>query len=150
MPLGGYVGVLVGGILLNKNLEFIDRLNEIVYPEGSLPFGSAGTATLFLDDVRVATNVRLFEGGRAIGTRVSAAVYDAVLGEGKTWLDSAFVVADWYVSAYAPLIDSRQQRIGMLYVGYLEGPFALQPGGRHLPSSSAFLPWPWRSPAFLP
>jgi signal transduction histidine kinase len=121
---GRMVGVLVGGILLNKNLEFIDHLNGIVYPEGSLPFGSAGTATLFLDDVRVATNVRLFEGERAIGTRVSAAVYDAVLGEGKTWLDRAFVVTDWYVSAYAPLVDSHQRRIGMLYVGYLEGPFA--------------------------
>jgi signal transduction histidine kinase len=121
---GRVVGVLVGGILLNKNLAFIDRLNDIVYPEGSLPFGSAGTATLFLDDVRVATNVRLFEGGRAIGTRVSAAVYDAVIGQGRTWLDRAFVVTDWYVSAYEPLVDSRQQRIGMLYVGYLEGPFA--------------------------
>ncbi|MDP3540147.1 MAG: cache domain-containing protein [Azonexus sp.] len=121
---GKLVGVLAGGVLLNKNLEFIDRLNEIVYPEGALPFGSAGTATIFLGDVRVATNVRLFEGGRAIGTRVSAAVHKAVLDEGSTWLDRAFVVKDWYVSAYEPLLDGRQQRIGMLYVGYLEGPFA--------------------------
>jgi phosphoglycerate-specific signal transduction histidine kinase len=47
-----------------------------------------------------------------------------VLKQGVTWLDSAFVVSDWYVSAYAPLVDSRQQRIGMLYVGFLEAPFA--------------------------
>lgn len=120
---GRLLGVLAGGALLNKNLEFIDRLNEIVYPEGALPLGSAGTATLFLGDVRVATNVRLFEGGRAIGTRVSAAVHQAVLDEGRTWLDRAFVVRDWYVSAYEPLLDSRGQRIGMLYVGFLEGPF---------------------------
>ena len=122
---GRLLGVLIGGVLLNKNLAFIDRLNEIVYPAGALPFGSAGTATLFLGDVRVATNVRLFEGGRAIGTRVSAAVHAAVLDEGRTWLDRAFVVKDWYVSAYEPLLDSRGQRIGMLYVGFLEGPFAL-------------------------
>jgi signal transduction histidine kinase len=120
---GHLLGVLVGGVLLNKNLEFIDRLNEIVYPEGALPLGSAGTATLFLGDVRVATNVRLFEGERAIGTRVSAAVHHAVLDEGRTWLDRAFVVRDWYVSAYEPLLDSRGQRVGMLYVGFLEGPF---------------------------
>ncbi|UCV15398.1 cache domain-containing protein [Quatrionicoccus australiensis] len=120
---GRLLGVLSGGILLNKNLNFIDRLNAIVYPEGALPFGSAGTATLFLDSVRVATNVRLFGSTRAIGTRVSAAVDAAVLGEGRTWLDRAFVVSDWYVSAYEPLLDSRQQRIGMLYVGFLEGPF---------------------------
>lgn len=117
--------VVVGGSLLNKNLDFIDGLNEIVYPEGALPFGSQGTATLFLDDVRVATNVRLFEGARAIGTRVSQAVRQRVLGEGRTWLDSAFVVNDWYVSAYEPVLDGDGQRVGMLYVGYLEKPFRL-------------------------
>jgi len=120
---GQVIGVLTGGVLLNKNLDFIDRLNAIVYPDGALPFGSAGTATLFLDDVRVATNVRLFGDTRAIGTRVSKAVYDTVLGRGDTWLDRAFVVSDWYVSAYEPLLDGHQQRIGMLYVGFLEGPF---------------------------
>ncbi|MBL8223424.1 MAG: cache domain-containing protein, partial [Bryobacterales bacterium] len=120
---GVLLGVLAGGVLLNKNLDFIDRLNEIVYPEGALPFGSAGTATIFLGDVRVATNVRLFEGERAIGTRVSESVHRAVLDEGRTWLDRAFVVTDWYVSAYQPLLDSQGRRIGMLYVGYLEGPF---------------------------
>jgi signal transduction histidine kinase len=121
---GKLLGVLAGGVLLNKNLAFIDRLNEIVYPEEALLLGSQGTATLFLGDVRIATNVRLFEGGRAIGTRVSAAVHQAVLDEGRTWLDRAFVVTDWYVSAYQPLIDSQGQRVGMLYVGFLEGPFA--------------------------
>ncbi|MFZ2266265.1 MAG: cache domain-containing protein [Azonexus sp.] len=120
---GRLVGVLSGGLLLNKNLDFIDRLNAIVYPEGALPFGSAGTATIFLDNVRIATNVRLFGETRAIGTRVSAAVQDAVLGQGKTWLDRAFVVSDWYVSAYQPLLDGEQGNIGMLYVGFLEGPF---------------------------
>ncbi len=121
---GRLIGVLAGGVLLNKNLDFIDRLNAIVYPEGALPFGSAGTATLFLGDLRVATNVRLFGDTRAIGTRVSQAVYDTVLGKGDTWLDRAFVVNDWYVSAYEPLLDGRGERIGMLYVGFLEGPFA--------------------------
>jgi C4-dicarboxylate-specific signal transduction histidine kinase len=116
-------GVLVGGLLLNKNLDFVDRINDIVYPEGALPLGSLGTATLFLDDVRIATNVRLFENVRAIGTRVSAAVRHTVLDQGRTWLDRAFVVNDWYVSAYEPIIDSRGKRVGMLYVGFLEAPF---------------------------
>jgi signal transduction histidine kinase len=120
---GASAGVLVGGLLLNKNLEFVDRINDIVYPEGALPLGSVGTATLFLDDVRIATNVRLFENVRAIGTRVSAEVRHTVLDLGRTWLDRAFVVNDWYVSAYEPVIDSRGKRVGMLYVGFLEGPF---------------------------
>ncbi|NML14034.1 sensor histidine kinase [Azohydromonas caseinilytica] len=117
---------LQAGLLLNRNLDFIDHVNEIVYPEGALPFGSRGTATLFLDDLRVTTNVRLFDGQgahRAIGTRVSREVREAVLGRGSTWLDRAFVVDDWYVSAYAPLADGQGRRVGMLYVGFLEQPF---------------------------
>ncbi len=119
------------GVLLNRNLAFIDHINEIVYPDGSLPFsrwGSRGTATLFLDDVRISTNVRLFgaeKDERAIGTRVSQTVRDTVLGRGITWLDRAFVVNDWYVSAYQPLADGRGARVGMLYVGLLERPFTL-------------------------
>jgi len=119
----GTKAALVGGILLNQNLVFIDTINDLVYREASLPEGSKGTATLFLEDVRVSTNVRLFEDRRALGTRVSAAVRAAVLDEGRTWLDSAFVVNDWYISAYEPVVDSFGKRVGMLYVGFLETPF---------------------------
>jgi two-component system NtrC family sensor kinase len=70
----GSGAALVGGILLNQNLVFIDTINDLVYREASLPEGSQGTATLFLEDVRISTNVRLFEDRRALGTRVSAAV----------------------------------------------------------------------------
>ncbi len=125
-PDGTLLGHIQGGVLLNRNLPFIDHINEIVYPEGSLPFGSQGTATLFLDDVRISTNVRLFgpeQDNRAIGTRVSQTVRDTVLGRGQTWLDRAFVVNDWYVSGYQPLADGAGRRVGMLYVGYLEQPF---------------------------
>lgn len=120
---GSIVALLRGGVLLNQNLPFIDHINRIVYPEGSLPFGSHGTATLFMDDVRITTNVRLFRDERAIGTRVSRAVREDVLTHGNTWLDRAFVVNDWYVSAYEPLLDAGGERVGMLYVGYLEQPF---------------------------
>lgn len=116
-------GALVGGQLLNRNLAFIDEMNALVYPDLNRTGGTTGTATVFLDDVRISTNVRLFEDVRALGTRVSAAVRGRVLDEGRTWLGRAFVVNDWYVSAYEPLIDSFGQRVGMLYVGFLEAPF---------------------------
>lgn len=119
----GRPAALVGGSLLNRNLVFIDTINDLVYREASLPEGSQGTATLFLDDVRISTNVRLFEDRRALGTRVSAIVRSAVLDSGRTWLDSAFVVNDWYISAYEPILDSFGKRVGMLYVGFLEAPF---------------------------
>lgn len=120
----GASGVLVGGILLNRNLDFIDTINALVYLNAVTGGERQGTATLFLDDVRVSTNVRLFEDVRALGTRVSAEVRGAVLDEGHTWLDRAFVVNDWYISGYLPLVDSFGQRVGMLYVGFLEAPFA--------------------------
>ncbi len=121
---GGSGGVLVGGILLNRNLDFIDTINTLVFLNAATGGERQGTATLFLDDVRVSTNVRLFEDVRALGTRVSAEVRGAVLGGGETWLNRAFVVNDWYISGYLPLTDSFGDRVGMLYVGFLEEPFS--------------------------
>ena len=122
---GKPVAMITAGILLNDNLALVDRINSIVYPEGALPFGSQGTATLFMEDVRIATNVTLFQGRRAVGTAAATDVARAVLGEGRTWLNRAFVVNDWYMSGYEPLRDGSGRRVGMLYVGYLEQPFLL-------------------------
>jgi len=119
----GRRAALVGGILLNQNLGFVDTLNDLIYHDSGLSEGSQGTVTLFLDDVRVSTNVRLFDTRRAIGTRVSAEVRNAVLEQGRTWLDSAFVVNDRYISGYEPILDSYGRRVGMLYAGFLERPF---------------------------
>ncbi|TDK50162.1 sensor histidine kinase [Antarcticimicrobium luteum] len=132
-------GALVGGLLLNRNLGFIDEINELVYPAGSLTGGNLGTATLFLEDVRVSTNVRLFENVRALGTRVSAEVRRKVLNEGLVWLARAFVVNDWYISAYEPITDSFDKRIGMLYVGFLERPFKTAERRTHLLTGASFL-----------
>lgn len=123
VSVNGGQGVLVGGILLNRNLQFIDTINALVYLNPVTGGERQGTATLFLEDVRVSTNVRLFEDVRALGTRVSAVVRQGVLGKGQTWLDRAFVVNDWYISGYLPVTDSFGERVGMLYVGFLEAPF---------------------------
>ena len=132
-------GALVGGVLLNRNLEFIDTINDLVYPTASLTEGSQGTATLFLEDVRVSTNVRLFQETRALGTRVSAIVRKSVLGDGEVWLDRAFVVNDWYISAYEPIVDSFGERVGMLYVGFLDTPFRTAKQQTLLTFAAAFL-----------
>ena len=125
VSINGSQRVLVGGILLNRNLDFIDTINTLVYQRKNTAEDPRGTATLFLEDVRISTNVRLFENVRALGTRVSAEVRSAVLDEGQTWRDRAFVVNDWYISGYLPIYDSFERRIGMLYVGFLEEPFRL-------------------------
>lgn len=139
VTLPGRDGVLVGGILLNRNLGFIDTINALVYQDAAAGGSRQGTATLFLDDVRVSTNVRLFEDVRALGTRVSAAVRGQVLGQGKTWLDRAFVVNDWYISGYLPLTDSFGTYVGMLYVGFLEEPFTTAKRNAFLAILAAFV-----------
>ena len=121
--LGDAIAVLDGGVLLNRNFLFVDNIRNLVYGEGSLPEGGWGTVTVLLDDVRISTNVPLREGERALGTRVSKEVRDHVLGDGKEWIDRAFVVNDWYISAYRPILDVFGKRVGMLYTGYLESPY---------------------------
>ncbi len=120
---GNRVAILEAGLLLNRNFTFVDRIRDLVYGPGSLAPGSRGTVTVFLDDVRITTNVLLADGTRALGTRVSKEVRDAVLARGQIWVDRAFVVNDWYISAYEPIVDVAGERVGMLYAGYLEAPF---------------------------
>lgn len=132
--------ILAGGRLLNRNLAIIDRMNDLIYRDlESDAEQRAGTTTLFLDDVRISTNVRLFEGERALGTRVSEVVWQQVMGEGTPWLDRAFVVNDWYISGYVPLSDISGERIGMLYTGFLEKPFSEQRSSTVLTLVLAFL-----------
>ena len=45
------------------------------------------------------------DGSRAVGTRMSEAVYDEVIRRGGTWSKPAFVVNDWYITAYEPIRD---------------------------------------------
>ena len=120
------IAVLDGGVLLNANFAFVDAIRDLVYGEGSLPKDSIGTVTVFLDDVRITTNVPLAPGERALGTRVSREVRDHVLARGEIWIDRAFVVNDWYISAYEPIFDVRGKSVGMLYAGFLEAPFRAQ------------------------
>lgn len=120
---GQVLAIYEGGVLLNGNFEFVDTIRDLVYGPGSLPEGSIGTVTVFLDDVRISTNVPLRPGERALGTRVSDEVRSRVLDEGRTWIDRAFVVNDWYISSYEPITDVDGRRVGMLYAGYLEEPF---------------------------
>lgn len=123
LPHGESKAVMVGGMLLNRDPSIIATINDLIYRPGTLPAGSHGTTSLFLDDLRISTNVMLPGGESALGTRASAEVREKVLGQGRTWLDRAKVLDDWYVSAYSPISDNDGKRIGMLYVGILDHPF---------------------------
>jgi two-component system, NtrC family, sensor kinase len=120
---GNVLGVLYGGILLNQNYDIVDRVKEIVFKGEKYKGKEIGTVTIFQNDLRISTNVTDAEGNRAIGTRVSQEVYDAVLRRGIPWVDRAFVVNHWYITAYEAIKNIDGKIIGMLYVGMLEKPY---------------------------
>lgn len=120
---GNITGVLYGGNLLNRNYGIVDRVKNIIYQENKYKGKDIGTVTIFQNDLRISTNVMGIDGNRAIGTRVSAEVYDQVILHDHPWVNSAFVVNDWYKTAYEPIKNINGQIIGMLYIGTLAQPF---------------------------
>jgi two-component system NtrC family sensor kinase len=120
---GTIIGVIYGGILINQNYEIVDRVKEIVYKGEKYKGREIGTATIFQKDLRISTNVKNVSGERAIGTRVSKEVNQAVLVQGEPWIHRAFVVNDWYITAYEPIKSIEEEIIGILYVGMLEKPY---------------------------
>jgi two-component system NtrC family sensor kinase len=123
-PDGRRLGVLYGGVLLNRNYDIVDNIRETIFKDQLYRGRDVGSATIFQEDVRISTNVKNTDGSRAITTQVSAEVADEVLGRGSTWQGRAFVVNDWYLAAYAPIRNIGGDTIGMLYVGSLEQPYA--------------------------
>ena len=118
-----FVGIVYGGVLLNRNQEIVDKIKQTVFQGLQYHGRDMGTATIFQDDLRIATNVMNPDGSRAIGTRAAANVYDAVVLRGQKWIHRAYVVRDWRITAYEPIRDYRGAIIGMLYVGLLEGKY---------------------------
>jgi two-component system NtrC family sensor kinase len=122
---GEVLGVLTGGILINRNYEIVDRIKNIVFKNAKYRGKEIGTATIFLGDLRISTNVMDKEGNRAIGTRAMKEVTEQVLGKEMPWIQRAFVVDDWYITAYEPIRDIQDKIVGILYVGMLESKYAL-------------------------
>jgi two-component system NtrC family sensor kinase len=121
---GDVIGVIYGGLLLNRNQTIVDTVRDTVFQHEIYKGRNIGTATIFFNDLRISTNVMTPDGKRAIGTRVSKEVKEHVLTKGKRWTDRAFVVNDWYITAYEPIEDIFGERVGMLYVGVLEAKYA--------------------------
>ena len=104
---GELAGAVLTGYLFNNDFTLVDRIQAVA---------GVDTATVFFGDLRVSTNV-LEEGERAIGTRISQAVFDTVLAQGKPFTGVAYVVNEWFITRYVPLRDYRGGVVGSLYVG---------------------------------
>jgi two-component system NtrC family sensor kinase len=120
---GLLIGALYGGNLINRNFELVDEIRNTVYQDARYKSKSEGTATIFQGNLRISTNVMDQNGERAIGTQVSAEVHEQVLDKGERWVDRAFVVNTWYITAYEPIRNIAGDVIGILYVGLQEQRF---------------------------
>ena len=117
------VGILVGGVLMNKDNDIVDKIKETVYHDEKYKGREMGVATIFQGGVRISTNVMTKDNKRAIGTILSKEVYDRVIREGKDWEGRAFVVHDWYITTYTPIFNMNKKLIGVLYTGILEAKY---------------------------
>ena len=117
-PINSEAGETIGAVLtmhiLNNDFTLVDKIRQVA---------GVDTATIFLGDLRVSTNVMTLEGERAIGTRVSEEVSQVVFGQGKEFVGQAFVVNQDYITRYDPIQDHSGEVIGILYVGSKQASF---------------------------
>jgi len=137
---------------LDQNIELLRRtlygLGEPRRIDGELWFGAhrvngqfdavdkvkamfGGTATVFLMDERISTNVQKPDGSRAIGTKLApGAVYDRVLKEGRTYRGETEILGQPYITVYEPILSDGAV-IGILYAGtaLATAPRAARPRG---------------------
>ncbi len=105
--------LMAGKYVTNDNYELPDKVQQI--------FG--GTATIFMGDIRVTTNVLKPDGSRAIGTKLVGPAYDAIFRQGKSYRGEAPILDIPYFTAYDPIKNSNGQTIGVLYVGVKKSEF---------------------------
>ncbi|MGD0610139.1 MAG: cache domain-containing protein [Anaerolineales bacterium] len=117
---GDLIGILLGASILNKNYEIVDDVKQTVFQGEKYNGQDIGVATIFLNDVRISTNVMNTDGTRAIGTRVSTDVYNRVILKGESYIGRAYGVNNWYLTAYEPIRNIDNQIVGILGVGILE------------------------------
>ncbi|NFV12865.1 methyl-accepting chemotaxis protein [Clostridium sporogenes] len=96
-----------GEELINNNFYIVDNIKE---QTGSL-------ATIFMKDIRIATNVISSDGKRAIGTKASKEVLEKVLDKGEEFQGTANVAGKEVLTYYKPIKDSNSKIIGMWFMG---------------------------------
>ncbi len=106
----------IGDRPLSRDNHFVDEVQKLV----------GGTCTIFqrIDGnrlLRISTNVKEKDGKRAVGTFIppDSPVAQAILA-GRPYRGRAYVVNDWYITAYEPIGGQDGTVIGALYVGVRE------------------------------
>ena len=114
----GSDAILVGGILLNRNLTLIEHMREIIYPVGMLPGDAEGLASIYTESASVAVSRQRRQGQRNIGERPPAEAIDSVMQRGELWLGEMDVGGQQHVAGFEALEDGEGRRIGLIGVGF--------------------------------
>ena len=98
-----------GEIKISDSSQIVDSIKN--------QSGDKNFLTIFLWDTRVATNVIDEKGNRALGTKASEKVVEAVLKQGKIYIGRTTVLGRDALCQYTPITDARGDVIGMWSVG---------------------------------
>ncbi len=100
--------LLADGKPLNGNFTAVDKIKALV----------GGTATIFMNDTRISTNVMKPDGTRAIGTQLARGpAYEAVFDRKTAFRGEVAILGEPYMTVYDPIFDANRNVIGILYVG---------------------------------
>lgn len=102
-----------GNHVINGNYEVVDKLANL----------AGGTATIFLGDIRVSTNVQKDDGSRAVGTPLVGVAKDVTLGRVQPYRGEADILGVPYFTAYDPIVNAEGRAFGVLYVGVKQAEF---------------------------
>jgi methyl-accepting chemotaxis protein len=103
-----------GDQVLNDNEVLVDHIQTLV----------GGVATIFMGDLRVATNIKKADGSRAVGTPLAQGpAWQAVFQRHEAYQDRADILGQPYYTRYEPILDSSGAVIGCLFVGLARADF---------------------------
>jgi methyl-accepting chemotaxis protein len=98
---------MIDSYQINENFELPDKVKELC----------GGTATIFMGDTRISTNVTKPDGSRAVGTKLQGPAHEAVIKQGTKFRGEAKILGVPFFTAYDPIKNAQGETIGVLYVG---------------------------------
>ncbi len=106
--------LFIGDVVLNDNEALVDHIRDLV----------GGVATVFMADVRVATNIKKPDGTRSVGTKLAQGpVWQAIFQQHTPYQGVADILGKSYYARYEPILDRSGEVIGCLFVGLSRADF---------------------------
>ena len=100
--------LLAGSNALNGDTAVVDKVKSLV----------GGTATIFLKDTRISTNVQKPDGARATGTPLARGpAYESIFDRKAPFRGEVAILGENYMTAYDPILSASGDVLGILYVG---------------------------------